>query len=159
MKVWVHKVPIYAMATDRSSAIKKLDQLSDVLWTHVLRLGIYDDTFDCKSHWINEIATHLSAANDIKIKSSGGKLDSDTYQRHLIGGLGDDRNDAYVDIRIFQAKNSESHLYPDFDSEDDEIIDRVFHLYQVITELVTETLPYRNTFKKSDFYYYLKERV
>lgn len=159
MKVWVHKVPIYAMATDRSSAIRKLDQLSDVLWTHVLRLGIYDDILDCKSHWINEIATHISAANDIRIKSGDGKLDAATYQHHLIGGLGDERNDAHVDIRIFQAQNSKTNLYPDFDTENDTIIDRVFHLYQIITELVVGTLPYKNTFKKSDFYYYLKERV
>ena len=159
MKVLVHKVPIYAMATSRSDAIKRLESMKPDLETHIFRLGTYDNQFQCKNHWINEIATYLDRANKITLRSGSMKLDSDVYVRSLVGGIGDTIEDAEVNALYFRNENRKDNQYPDFDPEDEEIIHRIYNVSCAVLDLVQNVLPTKNKFQKADFFYYIQNRV
>ena len=159
MKRYVKPVPIYAMASSRSDAIKRLESMKPDLESHIFRLGTYDDQFQCKNHWINEIATYLDRANKITIRSGSGKLDSRTYVDHLVGGIGDTVEDAEVNALYFRNENRREKQYPDFNPEDNKIIQGIYNVSCAVLDLVQNVLPTKNKFQKADFYYYIQNRV
>ena len=146
------------MASERSYVIDKLQKLSSTLESHVLKLGIYDDNLNCKDHWIDEVANFLSIANDFTVKPKNKKLDKREYEKYLIGGLGDTRKDAFINIRMFKLSNNKDKEYPDFEITD-EMIDRTFNISKLIADFVLGTVSSKNTLEKRDIYYYLKERL
>lgn len=158
MKIYVHSSAIYAMAIPRRDAVDKMQAIKPTMVRHIMRIAVYGDSLGCLDHWINEVSSYLSTVNDITIKSSTTKLSEKDYIEYLVGTLGTNRNDASVNVRMLQIEVDEKTDYPEFEITSD-MIDRAFKISQIVRNFVLEIITHKNSLKKRDIYYYLKNRI
>ena len=131
------------MSMQRPIAIRELNGLSQTLAQHVCKLSIYDDTLNCKDHWIHELADYISQANDITVKPKNTKLKLRDYENEFYGVLGETEKDANVFLNSFYRRNTVSKKYPVVDISD-EMKKRYVELSLFLIDYCRSLLPYSN---------------
>ena len=119
MKRYIKSQYIQAMSMSRSSAIDALSSQSKNLREHMCKVAIYDNSLNCKEHWIHEIADSVYRVYDISIKPNNKKLKYRDYERHYLWSIGDSRNDASVFLADFRINNNRTKQYPIVDLTED----------------------------------------
>lgn len=112
MKRYIKSASIFAMSMQRPIAIRELNGLSRTLAQHVCKMAIYDDSLNCKDHWIHELADYINQANDITVKPKNNKLKMRDYESEFYGVLGETEKDANVFLNSFYRRNVETKEYP-----------------------------------------------
>ncbi len=112
MKRYIRSSSIFAMSMQRSIAIRELNGLANAVAQHVCKMAIYDNSLDCKDHWIHELADFISQANDITVKPKNKKLKLRDYENEFYGVLGETEKDANVFLNSFYRRNEINNKYP-----------------------------------------------
>lgn len=143
MKRYIRADYIFAMSMPRDIAIRELIGLSAALSEHVCKLAIYDDTLDCKKHWIHEISDFIHQANIITVKPKDRKLKLRDYENQFYGRLGDSNNDAEVILKSFYRTNKRTKQYPVVEIKSD-MIRRYVEIVSTIIKFCNQYLPINN---------------
>lgn len=134
---------IYGMSFPRKHALAKMEELSEQLNEHVIKCVVYNEMrYMTINHWVDELSTWMNRANKIKCRS---KLKQKDYVGALFGAFGNSILDAEINLDSYCRLNRRKILvndyeaYPDFDSEDSELISKLFNAYQ---KVIRYSLPY-----------------
>lgn len=133
---YIKNVPVFAQATHRDKAIATLNKYSDTLAGHVAKCVAYKDSLNCLHHWLcEEIADWISIAAAVKLK--GGKLKARVYEDTLFGFLGDEKSDAFRNLKELQVSTKHGNSkYPYFDITDD-MINNMYNFSKQLSKQVS----------------------
>lgn len=130
---------IYAMAFDRSTALKHLTKHSEPLLEHIIKCCIYKDIrSQDMHHWIyEEMCRWLERASEIKGKRF--KLKKSDYLKTLFVEFGDSPVDYKIVLEDFRDEHcgSVEDPYPYFDITPD-VVD---YVYSIATNLMNVAIP------------------
>ena len=119
MKRYIRSDYVFAMSMSRKSAIDELSGQAKNLKDHMCKVAIYDDTLNCKRHWIHEIADSVYRVYDITIKPSNNKLKYKDYEKNYLWAIGDEKRDASSFLATFRINNKRTKQYPVVDLTED----------------------------------------
>ena len=157
MKRYIRNTSIFAMSMQRPIAIRELNGLSNTLAQHVCKISIYDDTLQCKDHWIHELADYISQANDITVKPKNNKLKLRDYENEFYGVLGETEKDANVFLNSFYRRNLRSKQYPAV-AITKEMCKRYIELSQFLINYCKALLSFNNELSLEDIENDIKHR-
>lgn len=106
---------------------------------HVAKCVAYEDSLDCLHRWLcEETADWISIAAAVKLK--GGKLKARVYEDTLFGFLGDEKSDAFRNLKELQVTTKHGNSkYPYFDITDD-MVDNMYDFSKQLSEQVSTML-------------------
>lgn len=115
MYTMIRNSSIYAQATGRQDAVKRLKSNAETLAIHMAKCIVYGDSLHCLKHWLcEEICDWIKLAAIIKPK--GGRFKASMYHDTIFGYLGDERSDAVANLLDLQIRVRHGEYdYPDFD--------------------------------------------
>ena len=151
MKLYIKSNRIFGMAFGRKDALNNLRKRSDTLVEHIVKCAVYGNSTNNLDHWVKEICNYLSAANKVTVKPNDRRLKANDYLISLFASMGDQRIDAEYALYDFYADNEHRKEYPHFEATD-EIVDKIFEMYNAIKEYMLPILTKQNNLTTDDFY-------
>lgn len=143
------------------------DKYTDVIYEHVLLIGIFGDSLNTLNHWATELSSFLSRINEKETNGTkSGKLKKEYYKGNLFFNHGDSIDDIKSDIISFRdiyclfkdtptnpyilnSARYKERTYPYFEVTP-EIINRTWELYNLLAEEMSNLLSNRNKVSQSD---------
>ena len=94
------------MAFSKSKAIEKIQNVSTIIFDHLIKAFIYKNTTNDLHHWIHdEIVPQFEYISRIKIKTPSGKLKEVEYYKAITSSVGEDKDDFEAELYGFFARN------------------------------------------------------
>ena len=153
MKRYIKSTSIFAMATDKSKLLKRMEAWSDNIMLHLCKCAMYGDTLpgDKYNHWIEELAVWIFNTNDTVCKPNNKKLKPAQYESALFGWLSDASAEArsnLADLQLYNKKFGDK-AYP-YIKEDDAMIERMRKISAGVLETFVPILSSKNELIKQD---------
>lgn len=122
---------------------KLCDKYKDVIYKHILLIGIFGNTLDALNHWATEIASFLSHINDKETDGTrSGKLKKEDYRKMLFTNLCSSQDDIMGDIigfRDIYCKYKEEPKNKYILNSDEYKIRRTYPYFEVTNNITTRT--------------------
>lgn len=126
---------INEMVFSRSKAIEKIENVSIVIFDHLIKCFIYKDTTNDLQHWIHdEIVPQFEYISRINVKS--GFLKGKDYIKAIKSSAGEDVNDFEAELYGFKARNRK---YKSFDITP-ELVSLLYNKYNSIINKCVEAI-------------------
>lgn len=138
MGVYLHEMA----ARTRKEALEKVTTLFDKATSEIIKITIYENSTDDKSHWKSKLNTYLMAINSIKI-SDGSKLKEVDYLDATNLSNYEDSEDFFIRIVEFYddyigSDRNKVKEYPEFDITDNSISIKCYRHWNNIRAQVCE---------------------
>ena len=115
---------INEMAFSRSKALEKIENVSMVIFDHLIKCFFYKGVNRDLHHWIHdEIVPQFEYISRLKVKTPSGKLRKEEYYKALF--VGKDKDDFEAELYGFKARNRH---YKDFNITTD-LINLLYNKY------------------------------
>lgn len=143
------------------------DKYTDVIYEHILLIGIFGDSLNTLNHWAVELSAFLSRINEKETNGTkSGKLKKDYYKYNIFLNHGDSINDVKSDIISFKdlycmfketptnpyilnSTRYKERTYPYFEVTT-EIINRTWEFYNLLAEEMSTLFSKKNDDDQSD---------
>ena len=140
---------------------------TDVIYEHILLIGIFGDSLNTLNHWATELSAFLSRINEKETNgTSSGKLKKDYYKNNLFLNHGDSINDIKSDIigfkdlyclfeetptnpYILNSTRYKERTYPYFEVTN-EIVNRTWEFYNLVASKMSDLMSKRNNLTTTD---------
>ena len=147
---------IKAMSVSKSKAEELASRYSDTVAEHLAKCVIYGDETNNLSHWIKEISHKLYLVNNVTLKPYGKKMKSQVYENPIFDSMGTTEMD--VNILLEDMAFRYTGKYPEF-SVTDELIHKVYTVFEQVKRLVTPILSSNNSYTSDDFERLIKKAL
>ena len=103
------------MASERNKVIKRLENYSEIVGSHILKCVVYKNSLNSLKHWIDqELSGYFEIISNDLVKKSI-KLKQDDYKKYLFDAYAEDDNDLLTNLKEFRLTRTISHKeYPTF---------------------------------------------